>query len=235
LELIYVLGQIIYANSQDKMETKHKDIWGKLSKIDCTDQIDKKMGLKYLSWAWAWGIAMENYPDTEFDVKYFSDPSNATKMYPYEILPDGTATVWVEVIIENVRRLMWLPVMDNRNNPIKNPNSRQVSDTTMRCLVKCLALFGLGHYIYAGEDLPDTAPEEPQESRTTAHVTPQKVSPPAWVVSCQLRFGTKEDKVNKYCIGKGYIKQGQTFRDLKDNERQLLINNIEAVCKTLGI
>jgi len=135
---------------------------------------------------------------------------------------------------------MWLPVMDNRNNPIKNPNSRQVSDTTMRCLVKCLALFGLGHYIYAGEDLPDTTTEEPQESRTTAHTaspspTPQKVSPAAWVVSCQLRFGNKEDKVNKYCIGKGYIKEGQTFRDLRDNERQLLINNIDAICQKLGI
>ena len=49
---------------------------------------------------------------------------------------------------------MWLPVMDNRNNSIANPSSRQVSDTKMRCLVKCFALYGLGHYIYAGEDIP---------------------------------------------------------------------------------
>ena len=44
--------------------------------------------------------------------------------------------------------------MDYKNTAIANPNSRQVSDTKMRCLVKCLAMFGLGHYIFAGEDLP---------------------------------------------------------------------------------
>ena len=50
--------------------------------------------------------------------------------------------------------------MDNRNNAIQNPNSRQVNDTKMRCLVKCLAMYGLGHYIYAGEDVPSSDKEE---------------------------------------------------------------------------
>jgi len=49
---------------------------------------------------------------------------------------------------------MWLPVMDNRNNSIQNPTSRAISDQKMRCLVKAIAMHGLGHYIYAGEDLP---------------------------------------------------------------------------------
>jgi hypothetical protein len=59
---------------------------------------------------------------------------------------------------------MWLPVMDYKNNAVENPNARQVSDTKMRCLVKCLAMFGLGHYIYGGEDLPtsdDTKEDKP--------------------------------------------------------------------------
>tara|TARA_R110000824_G_scaffold158571_1_gene332562 strand:- start:90 stop:419 length:330 start_codon:yes stop_codon:yes gene_type:complete len=49
---------------------------------------------------------------------------------------------------------MWLPVMDNRNKSIANPSSRDISDARMRCLVKAIAMHGLGAYIYAGEDLP---------------------------------------------------------------------------------
>jgi hypothetical protein len=57
---------------------------------------------------------------------------------------------------------MQLPVMDNRNNSIKNPDTRKISDATMRCLAKCIATFGIGLYIYAGEDLPDdSTPAEP--------------------------------------------------------------------------
>ena len=33
----------------------------------------------------------------------------------------------------------------------------------MRCLVKCLAMFGLGHYIYAGEDLPSAEADKAAE------------------------------------------------------------------------
>jgi hypothetical protein len=50
---------------------------------------------------------------------------------------------------------MQLPVMDNRNNAISNPDSRKISDASMRCLAKCIACFGIGLYIYAGEDLPN--------------------------------------------------------------------------------
>ena len=64
---------------------------------------------------------------------------------------------------------MWLPVMDNRNKAVVNPTSRDVSDARMRCLVKCIAMFGLGHYIYAGEDLPlavlDTPISEEQSAK----------------------------------------------------------------------
>ena len=52
---------------------------------------------------------------------------------------------------------MWLPVMDYKNKAIVTPDTRAVSDTRMRCLTKCLAMYGLGHYIYAGEDLPPSS------------------------------------------------------------------------------
>ena len=51
-------------------------------------------------------------------------------------------------------RHMWLPVMDHRNKAIPNPDKFAINSSKMRCLVKCFAMFGLGHYIYAGEDLP---------------------------------------------------------------------------------
>ena len=62
--------------------------------------------------------------------------------------------MWCKVKIGELERLMWLPVMDYKNKAIVNPDTRAVSDTRMRCLTKCLAMYGLGHYIYAGEDLP---------------------------------------------------------------------------------
>jgi len=228
----------------------HKKVWSVLSKIDCSEQIEKKGNLKYLSWAWAWGIAMEHFPDTSFEVKYFADPSHETKQYPFETHPDGTATVWMELAINGIRRTMWLPVMDNRNNSIKNPSSRQVSDTTMRCLVKGLALFGLGHYIYAGEDLPEaptsdaaaTRLPDPQTTRppdevtqTHRHTDTGSDSKPAWVVQLETRFGRNEGKVTNAYLKKGYIKQGQTWRDLPAERAEKLQQNLEALCKNWGI
>jgi hypothetical protein len=51
--------------------------------------------------------------------------------------------------------------MDNRNNAVKNPDTRKISDATMRCLAKCIACFGIGLYVYAGEDLPSEGEPEP--------------------------------------------------------------------------
>ena len=219
-----------------------KKIWAVLSKVDCSKQIEKKGNLKYLSWAWAWGIAMDHFPDTSFEVKYFSDPSHETKQYPFEVHPDGTVTVWMEIAINGIRRKMWLPVMDNRNNSIKNPSSRQVSDTTMRCLVKGLALFGLGHYIYAGEDLPEAPTDapvatatRPPDTQTTRPPDTVSDSKPAWVVQLETRFGRNEGKVTNAYLKKGIIKQGQTWRDLPASNAEKLQNNLEVLCKNWGI
>ena len=76
--------------------------------------------------------------------------------------PDGTREVRVSVTIEGLTHMMWLPVMNHTNNAISNPNARDVSDARMRCLVKAIALHGLGLYIYAGEDIPQaTQPQKP--------------------------------------------------------------------------
>lgn len=123
--------------------SKFKEIWEKLSSIDVADRIEKKNGFNYLSWAWAWGVLMEHYPDSTYEMSSEFEPNSKTTM------------VFCSIKIDESERQMWLPVMDFRNKAIVNATSRDVSDSMMRCLVKCLAMFGLGHYIYAGEDLPN--------------------------------------------------------------------------------
>jgi hypothetical protein len=125
------------------------NVWTTLSAIDVSKHIEKKGNLSYLSWAYAWGTLMKYYPEAT----YFYDEPNVD--------PNGTVEVEVELTIEGITRRMWLPVMDHRNKAIVNPTSRDVSDARMRCLVKCIAMFGLGHYIYAGEDLPLAVSDAP--------------------------------------------------------------------------
>ena len=152
----------------DKSEPNFQEIWATLSKKDCTDKIEKKMNLSYLSWAWAWQVLMENYPNATYQFY-----ENADTGVPYVAMPDGSAEVRCRISIGSCVREMWLPVMDYRNNAVENPSARQVSDTKMRCLVKCLAMFGLGHYIYAGEDLPN-ADEETMPKKVTKKTEPKK-------------------------------------------------------------
>jgi hypothetical protein len=123
-----------------------KEVFEKLSSKDISAHIERKMNLSYLSWAWAWSELMREYPESEYVFK------------PPIFFADESCEVWVTVHVSEGEKTckhdMWLPVMDHKNNAIKNPNSRQISDARMRCLVKCIAMFGLGMSLYAGEDLP---------------------------------------------------------------------------------
>ena len=133
-----------------KVEVNYETVWKTLSTLDCNDQVKNKMGLSYLSWAWAWGILMDNYPSARY---VFEDN---------QWHQDGSETVHCTIEIDGdngvLSRKMWLPVMDFKMKAINQPNSLDISNTKMRCLTKCMAMFGLGFYIYAGEDLP-SAPE----------------------------------------------------------------------------
>ena len=133
-------------------------VWETLSKIDVSKHTEEKNGLTYLSWAWAWGIVKQHYPLARFQKNLFDSTNfdlkvTATKM-PYMIDPSGFAFVSVTVFIEEEEQTELLPVLDYANKPVANPNSFQVNTALQRCLAKCCAMHGLGHYIYAGEDLP---------------------------------------------------------------------------------
>ena len=119
------------------------NVWKTLSAIDVSKHVEKKGNLSYLSWTWAWATLMDHYPSATYE---FSPP-----MW----LENKTVEVQVTVTVEGVARTMWLPVMENRNNSIVDPTTRDISDARMRCLVKAISMHGLGSYIFAGESLPD--------------------------------------------------------------------------------
>lgn len=128
-----------------------------LLKINVNEHTEKKNGLTYLSWAWAWAEVLKIDPLATWVPTHFN-PSNPT---PFLSLPDGSMMVGVRVRIKGVERECLLPVMNHRNQAIKNPDAFAVNTAMMRCLAKAIAMHGLGLYIYAGEDLPEG--EEPVE------------------------------------------------------------------------
>ena len=141
-----------------------KEAWNKLSKVNCNDHVEKKMNLSYLSWAWAWKTLCDNYPDSTFE---FEKTETGSEFWP---MPDGSGEVRCSLTVAGITRTCWLPVMDHKNQAISNPNARHVNDAKMRCLVKAIALFGLGLYIYAGEDLPDNKPSRDDQNWKNAKI-----------------------------------------------------------------
>ena len=150
---------------------KNETVWKTLSSIDVNNKTEKKGNLTYLSWAWAWGELMDHYPQATYTFTEWEYP-DGTHYVTKDVLiyGDGTCSVECELKIDDLVRKMWLPVMDYRNNAIENPTARQISDTKMRCLVKCMAMLGLGHYIYAGEDIPQESNDSPPASNEKAPV-----------------------------------------------------------------
>ena len=126
-----------------------------LNSINVNDHTEKKNGLTYLSWAWAWGKLKERHPDAQYTIYENRDGWN------YHT--DGR-TAWVKtgVTIAGQEHIEYLPIMDTRNRsiPVENVTSFDVNKAIQRSLTKALARHGLGLYIYAGEDLPDAADDE---------------------------------------------------------------------------
>lgn len=170
--------------------TTKKSVFEILSKIDVSGHVEtirmrKGPALKYVSWAWAWNMVKSIYPDTtrkieEFPEYQFDKETGkwyATgQMLDYRITPAG-CEVRVTVTIEGEEYSERLYVMDMRNQPVQNPNISQINKTQQRCLVKALAMAGLGLNLYAGEDLPmGDANEADQRKRNEVAQQKQKAS-----------------------------------------------------------
>ena len=126
-------------------------LFDELRSVDVNDHKEKKGKFDYLSWAWAWEELKTHCPDATFE-KHEYDHAGIT--LPYMLDPNGYAFVKVSVTANGETHADTYPVTNHSNKPIQNPNSFDVNTALQRCLVKAIAYFGLGLYIYAGEDLP---------------------------------------------------------------------------------
>jgi hypothetical protein len=125
-----------------------------LLKINVNGHTERKGNLTYLSWAWAWAEVLKVDSGAQWTAHEWNDS-------PVMYLRNGTAMVKVSVEIKGNIKTCILPVMDNRNRAIVDPDAFAVNTATMRCLAKAIAMHGLGLYIYAGEDLPESEKVEP--------------------------------------------------------------------------
>ena len=202
------------------------EVFKTLSTVDVGNHTEKKNGLTYLSWCWAWAEIMKKYPDATYEIKNFDGR-------PYLYDENLGYLVMTSMVIDGMERTMWLPVMDGANKamkaerytypvkkyengkwtgeytekPVEPATMFDVNTAIMRCLVKNIAMYGLGLYIYAGEDLP-----------------------PAKDAS-----KTKIDKIAKLCeemdvnIVMLYRKYGVEYGDgLKDNVADVMIKVLES-------
>lgn len=133
-----------------------ENYFAELNNINVNGKTEKKNGLTYLSWAWAWGEVKKLHPDATYTIY-----ENADGLFYHT---DGK-TCWVKtgVTVNDVEHIEYLPVMDfkNRSIPVEQVTSFDVNKAIQRSLTKAVARHGLGLYIYAGEDLPESeAPEE---------------------------------------------------------------------------
>ena len=124
-----------------------------LLKINVNDHTEKKNGLTYLSWAWAWAEVLAHDPEATWEAVEYLQPDGTSS--PCMYMGGGSAMVKTCVTIKGKKRYCLLPVMDHRNKAIQNPDAFQVNTAIMRCMTKAISMHGLGLYIYAGEDLPE--------------------------------------------------------------------------------
>lgn len=189
-----------------------KSIFETLNAINVNDHVEKKNGLSFLAWAWAWSEVKKIYPEANY--KIFRDE----KGLPYVYDHNTGYMVFTNVTIDGLTQDMWLPVLDGANNAMKSEKysyfvknrlfqyakkaddgkyydkygneQKEYKEVTveaatmydinraiMRCLVKNLAMFGLGLYIYAGEDLPEgAAPEQPETPEQSAQAADRYIA-----------------------------------------------------------
>lgn len=164
-------------------------VFDELNAINVNDKTEKKKSgsteLTYLSWTWAWAEVKKRFPEAHYEIVMHNG-------LPYVYDENTGYMVFTNVTIDGITHTMWLPVMDGANKAMKNQpytystkyNGEKTVDaatmfdvnkTIMRCLVKNLAMFGLGLYIYAGEDLPEVEVEEQKTAQEVAKKKLEKI------------------------------------------------------------
>ena len=182
-------------------------VFAKLNGINVNEHTEKKNGLTYLSWAWAWTEVKKNYPDA-----YYTVYENANGWCYHT---DGK-TAWVKtgVTINGLEHIEYLPVMDfkNRSIPVDAITSYDVNKAIQRSLTKAVARHGLGLYIYAGEDLPE---DEVKSATPEAKPVEEHAEEPKYDASAAIKAFCAQMKISTKMFVSIYdalCEQGMTKR-----------------------
>ena len=153
-----------YVEKSEREDQLNQAQGGTMSKFNelvatnVNERTEKKGKFTYLSWPYAVSELRK------------ADPKASWKTVRFDGMPflktDLGYFVEVEVTVEGVSLSQIHPVLDNRNKPIQKPTAFEINTSLQRCLVKAIALHGLGLYIYAGEDLPDNSNAPAVEIKT---------------------------------------------------------------------
>ena len=158
---------------------QENNVFSVLNAINCNEHTERKGNLTYLSWAWAWKMVKTHFPEATYTI--YENPDG------WNYFTDGKSC-WVKtgVSIQGIEHIEYLPVMDTRNQsiPLEKVTSFDVNRSIQRSLTKACARHGLGLYIYAGEDLPDSAPPQqtvpPEQPSAPLRQAPQSSYQSSW-------------------------------------------------------
>lgn len=215
------------------MENKELSVFETLNNINVNEHIEKKNGLSYLSWAWAWANVKKCYPNATYTI-YERDMiiDDRGNICPVNYFTDGK-TCWVKtgVTINGVEHIEELYVMDFKNNsvPLETIDSKMVNKTIQRSLTKALARHGLGLYIYAGEDLPEEEKKQAVEEKAKADKAQQLKEERAFLKDFIVEHLPQ--------ITELYKQNGKEFEVEVDIEHDDIIKlkNVYALCKKYNI
>jgi hypothetical protein len=211
-----------------------------LSNLDLSDKCEKRESLTYLSWANAWSEFKSAYPSATYRIlknenglPYFSDPNLGIM-------------VFTEVTVDDVTHQMWLPVMDSKNKAMKlepytysvwnnfkkafeektvqGASMFDINKTLMRCLVKNLAMFGLGLYIFQGDDLPEKSTDDTPQQQQMQRPVQQPIDPLAGIKNAINSANDVTTLMSFYLDHQGEIEANPQIKALLTQRKQQLQN-----------
>ena len=146
------------------MSTNNDNYFTRLSAINVSEYVEKKGQFAYLSWPFAVSQLRQFDPVATWQVQRFNG-------LPY-LQTELGVFVEVAVCVKGVSLSQIHPVLDSKNRPILAPTAFDINTSIQRCLVKAIALHGLGLYLYSGEDLPLASDEPKAEDKPVVVATP---------------------------------------------------------------
>ena len=211
-----------------------------LSNLDLSDKCEKRESLTYLSWANAWSEFKSAYPSATYRILKNEDG------LPYFSDPNLGIMVFTEVTVDDVTHQMWLPVMDSKNKAMKlepytysvwnnfkkafeektvqGASMFDINKTLMRCLVKNLAMFGLGLYIFQGDDLPEKSTDDTPQQQQMQRPVQQPIDPLAGIKNAINSANDVTTLMSFYLDHQGEIEANPSIKALLTQRKQQLQN-----------